>query len=101
MVICFQVDGSARSSFSARFFAKSSRVNFFQPEAPPAPAQMKLNIATQALLEEDEDEELTLAQLLSAERERLKLKDLQVSPNNTSMGKLTTKSGGNVQCRVR
>lgn len=66
--------GSARSSFSARFFAqsntKASQSTLFQ--SSPAGGRIKLRTDTQALLEDSKDPELTPAQVLVAEREHLK-----------------------------
>lgn len=77
MLFYEQVGGSARSSFSARFFAqsntKASQSTLFQ--SSPAGGRIKLRTDTRALLEDSEDLASTPAQVLVAERERLKAQE--------------------------
>lgn len=72
--------GTARSSFSARFFARSnpslSQVSLFDTGASPTKGRMSKS-DTQALLQDD-DLDNNPGRLLAAERERLKLRERQV-----------------------
>ncbi len=76
------MEGSGRSSFSARFFARSNAisgtpVSSVQIASSPAAVEQRSVSKTHALLQDD-DLDNNPGRLLAAERERLKLRERQV-----------------------
>ncbi len=84
------MEGSGRSSFSARFFARSNAISgtpvssVHIASSPAATAVEQRSVSKTHALLQDDDLDNNPGRLLAAERERLKLRERQVCMATTA-----------------